>query len=927
MTESIKRPTRVILFLVAGATLAACQPTVEERLARAQGYLNEHEYRAAVIELKNILRSNEDVADARELLAAASYRLGDYETARTEYARAVELGNDSLPVLLSYGRTLVEMGQAEAATTDVLPRLPADGGNPAVEVLIGDVLLATGSPAEAEPRFRAALQQDSTNSAANVGLANIAADKGSISEAFTLLNSATSENPDSVLAWRALGDLNVSQGNSDDATAAYTQAVNAETPETPFVGIFLNRLSLIGTYLASQDFDNAELWLAELEELVPEHIALNYLRGRIYFGKGQFDLAQAELQEYISAAPNDPQGQAILGAVNFSQNHLLQAEMYLSRAVRENVGGEMTRRLLAETQLRLDKPADALESLTALGGQDSDDPVLLTMMSRAELGLGNSASAIAYLERSVAANPDDPQTSISLAAVLLANGEYERAIELLESLPAESDRNYRRESLIIAAHLRGNDREAAIREAEQLVSEHTEDAVAYVIAANLHQTLGDADRAQSLLNRALELDSNNAQAHYSLGQIALGKGDSDSAEEAFRAALESDVTYLPALAALADLLTEQGRFATVAPLLDKSIAAMPSALGPRLLQAKVLLTAGEFTTAQEAVADAREIHGDEPSLIHMEGLVQVGLGQTEVALRNLETAANALQSDPRVQLDAARQHLIAGEFTKSIKFATRYRALRPQEVVGLAIQVEGYARNGDFAEAKRALEDFDGADEVRPLTEILAGDIEMIDGKPEAAVEHYEDAASEFWSRMILGRLVQAYQTVDPARAVSPLERWLSENPDDTQMRRIFGQILEATGRHADAVEQYEALVNVESEDPVALNNLAWQYAIEGKDGALELAERAHKLAPDNGSIADTLGWILHLQGNNEQAEDVLRNAVSLSPDNPEVKYHLAVVLAENRQHAEAKRLLTSALEDHSEFPSRGLAEQLMERI
>ncbi len=697
--------------------------------------------------------------------------------------------------------------------------------------------------------------------------------------------------------------------------------------ETPFAHAFLNRVSIVNSLLSKGAFDAADEWLTELNELIPGHPLLHYLQGRISYGRGDLDDAQSELQSYLSALPDDMQGQAILGAVNFSQNYLRQAEMYLSRAVREQVGGEMTRRLLAETQLRLDKPADALQSLTELGGADSQDPVLLTMMGRAELGLGNSDAAIEYLERSVAADPDNTDASISLAAVLLAAGDYDRVVTLLEELPEQEGGGYRRESLLIAAHLKNDDVPAALDQAGKIVADNPQDPGAYAVSGNLYQSVGQLDQARDMFRQALHFDEKDIPALYGLGRLALNSGDQALAEKWLSAAIDADPAFLPALALLAELLSENGRYEDALPKIRAAADLKPGALGPRLLLARTALANNQYDMALSIVAEARELHPGEPRLDHVEGMARAAQGQTEVALRLLDSAAAALPGDARVQYDVARQHLLNGNFRDAIRYAKNFRELNPDSISGLAVHIEALAKSGDTEGARSALEGYKSVNDVRPLTAILAGDIEMIDENPEVAVSHYEDAASGFWNRLIVTRLVQAYQTVDPQRAAAPIERWLTENPNDSEMRRMLGQVLEAAGDASAAIRQYESVLAENADDPIALNNLAWQYSVDGREGAIELAERAHRIAPENGNISDTLGWILYKSGDFERAEEILRRAAAQAPDNPDIKYHLASVLLERGNESEADRLLRETLQAFPEFSSRSDAEALLEKI
>ena len=155
----------------------------------------------------------------------------------------------------------------------------------------------------------------------------------------------------------------------------------------------------------------------------------------------------------------------------------------------------------------------------------------------------------------------------------------------------------------------------------------------------------------------------------------------------------------------------------------------------------------------------------------------------------------------------------------------------------------------------------------------------------------------------------------------------MSQNPKDSDVRRLYGQFLEAQGKQSQAVAEYEKLVEADAADPIALNNLAWQYAMENRSGAVELAEKAHRLAPENGSITDTYGWILHLQGDYERALAILERALRQSPDNADVKFHLAATYAKLGNKTRARAILTDLLETNSAFPSRAEAEEIARRL
>lgn len=79
---------------------------------------------------------------------------------------------------------------------------------------------------------------------------------------------------------------------------------------------------------------------------------------------------------------------------------------------------------------------------------------------------------------------------------------------------------------------------------------------------------------------------------------------------------------------------------------------------------------------------------------------------------------------------------------------------------------------------------------------------------------------------------------------------------------------------------------------------------------ARELIETAHKLAPEDPFILDSLGWVLHRLGRNEEALGYLQRSFELRPDG-EIAAHLGEVLWLLGRQAEAQKLWTAALRDH----------------
>lgn len=133
----------------------------------------------------------------------------------------------------------------------------------------------------------------------------------------------------------------------------------------------------------------------------------------------------------------------------------------------------------------------------------------------------------------------------------------------------------------------------------------------------------------------------------------------------------------------------------------------------------------------------------------------------------------------------------------------------------------------------------------------------------------------------------------------------------------------------AKAAEFYEKELALNPGNTVVLNNLAWEYGVNQGDLAkaqpyLEKLQGAKNLDP---RILDTIGWILAVNGKDEEGGRYIRNALDLVPDYPPFLYHMAVVLKKAGKKDEARKHLESALEAKIPFEEKADAEKLLAEL
>jgi tetratricopeptide (TPR) repeat protein len=157
----------------------------------------------------------------------------------------------------------------------------------------------------------------------------------------------------------------------------------------------------------------------------------------------------------------------------------------------------------------------------------------------------------------------------------------------------------------------------------------------------------------------------------------------------------------------------------------------------------------------------------------------------------------------------------------------------------------------------------------------------------------------------VTGRSDEVMQTYEGA---------LRHNPDSATLHLTVGSLYELRGQIAQAIERYEEAVRIDPKLAVAKNNLAYLIADSGGnlDRALDLAQEAKELLPDNPNAADTLGWVLYKKNVPAAAIGYLREAVGglppVDPNLPLVRHHLALAYEANDEPELAIEALEQAV-------------------
>jgi hypothetical protein len=108
-------------------------------------------------------------------------------------------------------------------------------------------------------------------------------------------------------------------------------------------------------------------------------------------------------------------------------------------------------------------------------------------------------------------------------------------------------------------------------------------------------------------------------------------------------------------------------------------------------------------------------------------------------------------------------------------------------------------------------------------------------------------------------------------------------------------------------------------------------YAVAARKGTppnvLPFAPVGYNIAAIKAQIADTLGWVYHLLGDNTLADRYLTQAGTGAPNSAEVLFHVAVVKAARSDFDTARKMLAQAIQLDEKLAERADVKELQAKI
>jgi putative PEP-CTERM system TPR-repeat lipoprotein len=907
------------LILILGLPACSKKPTTESLLAEAHQYQDKGDYKAAVIQLKNALQINPNNADARYLLGTIYNLSGDAASAEKELRKALDMGIAPVKVWPELGNALLAQNHPQQILDETKQ---LDINQAAITTLRGNAYLALGKTQEAKTAFEQALKTSPGYPGALLGMSRQSLTEKNIASATDFTEQAVKQNPQNTDVWLFKGDLLRAQGKVDSALAAYDQVLKLQPDNN---AAHLNKAFL---EIATDKFTAAKTDIDAARKAHPNNLLVFYTQALLDYRQGKSAAALESLQQVLRAAPDHLPSVLLSGAVQLSLGSLPQAEQNLRKYLEKDPDNLYARKLLTSTLLKSGQTQAAITTLSSVLKDTTQDVQLLSMAGEVYMQAGDYPKATEYFTRASQLSPKAPELHTALGLSKLAQGDSNSATSEMETAVKLDTRSPQAEVMLAMTQLRLKNYDKALAAATNLEKRQADNPLAQNLKGAAYLGKQDFAHARESFEKALTLQPSNFPAALNLAQLDLKDKKPELAKKRFETMLVQDKKNIQIMTALSNLAMSQGQTREATDWLETASRENPDALEPSLQLIAHYLRTGD---KKQALTLAKRLEGSNstnPTFLDLLAQAQFANDDKTASLETYKKLATARPDSPLALMRIATLNMAIKNYPDAAEALKKALALQADFLEAQLALASVDVSMGHADQALVIARQIQKQNHLLPAGFELEGNLLMQQKKPEQAAKSFEQALTLAQNGSVLVKLHAAMTQAGQGKSAdSRLSGWLKAHPADIPTRMYQAGIYLGNKQNKPAIEQYQQVLAQAPDYVPALNNLAWLYQQEKDERALQLAEKANRLAPDNPATLDTLGTILVEQGNTTGGLPLLEKAASRAPLDADIHYHLALGLFKSGDKVRARKELDQLLSSGKEFSSIADARALLKQL
>jgi tetratricopeptide (TPR) repeat protein len=699
-----------------------------------------------------------------------------------------------------------------------------------------------------------------------------------------------------------------------------------------------SHLELAKIYAAANQLDKAKESLDVILQRKPDDADALLVKAATLIGEKKVDDALA-LLERQRAAGESRQDIFILITTIYSQRQDNAAiERTLNEGITANPKAIALHMLLARFHAgnnRLDQAAESFKAIIAIEPEKAEHHYTLADLYWRADRQPEAEAVVASLRAKLKTEED----FIRMANFFLSRPEPDKAETILKESLGKFPQGVKVRMALAEMHVRQNKADSAKQILNQCLAfglkEDNPDLLGVKNAmAQVRLTIGEIDEAEKLVDEVLKQSAANVDAQFTKGTIRLAKNDAIAAVGAFRTVVKERPEFMTGHLRLAQAHMAANETGLALDVLGNALKINPKARDIRMAMARVYAGSQEFDQAEDQLSTVLTDFPQDAQARAALGDVLFAQKHYKEALEHYQRLHTAAPDNPMGYLKIARVHNAQKNWPKAQAVLEEGLGKTPDAPALLSSLLQVFLAQHKSREAIIYLEKRIQANEKDALAHTLLGRVHMTTKEFAKAESAFRQAVAiaPLWdaphANLAQALIAQGKQD----GAIEELEKRIASDPKNLTAYMTLGVLYQQSKNHSNAKRVYAKALDVKPDLWQAANNLAFLLSETSESSqdlnkALQLAQSAAKVRPDDATVMDTLGWTFFKMGDMASAVQWLEKALAKEPDNPIVNFHLGMALKKAGRTEEAKSKLVKSLEGEQPFDDRAQAEKALQGL
>jgi tetratricopeptide (TPR) repeat protein len=648
-------------------------------------------------------------------------------------------------------------------------------------------------------------------------------------------------------------------------------------------------IDLANLLISGRDLKQAKIHLDILHDHQPNSPQTYEAWANYYGAADNLGAAMLEMRKAITADPSRSESYLNLAVLQLRSSLTDQAEINFKKAAElgpKSMNAQLALGGFYQSRNRFPEAEEQFRHAIEVDPKDTSPRAALVRLMMIE---GKKGDVETFLKQTKKDFPGNSEGYRMLGDFYFANSDLDQALAEYGSLYQDHPRDIQVKKNYVQILILKSRLDEATKLNEELLKANPHDGDALIFRGQIQIHNNEANGAVDSLQEALKNDPDNPVAHYQLG-LAFDMQHNDSrAESEWREAIRLRPELTDAQRALADVALRRGDLDGLMQRAQQIIAAAPFSADGYILRALAEMNRQKYTDAGEDLRKAAELAPQSP-------VPNVQMGNLRLLQKQYGEAIKAYQQ----ALDRDPSSTDALQGMMNIWLGQK----QPDQAIAAArAQIAKTPNNSGFYDllgtALFEKKDLNGAGDA--FREAIVLD------------KNNSDALLK------LGQVQTAQGST--SQALATYEQSIKDHPRDIAFYIFAGQLYESRNSWDQAKTMYQKALQLQPDNPLASNNLAYVMLQQGGnvDVALAMAQTARRGMPDSSNAADTLGWAYYQKGVYLSAIQMFQESLRLNErkgaaDDATVHYHLGLAYEKNKQPAQARQQLERVLKISPNF-------------